>query len=160
MPVSTREEARGSRPHSEEPRFRDEDPILFSQERFFGVPMASQEQGFSIGKARGTPVSCHHFKSPPDVAVHFRGNRFPSTASTFTPRIHSHHGGMWDSPVRKPRGKATDPLIAATGRGGALHRKGERNSWVVPPFQESPRCLSPFQRILFYLHCFNFHAEN
>ena len=28
-------------------------------------------------------------------------------------------------------------------RGGALHRKGERNSSVVPPFQESPRCLSP-----------------
>ena len=25
-------------------------------------------------------------------------------------------------------------------RGGALHRKGERNSRVVPPFQESPRC--------------------
>ena len=41
-----------------------------------------------------------------------------------------------------------------------LHSKGERNSWVVPPFQESPRCLSPFQRILFSLHCFNFHAED
>ena len=27
-------------------------------------------------------------------------------------------------------------------RGGALHRKGERNSRVVPPFQESPRYLS------------------
>ena len=30
-------------------------------------------------------------------------------------------------------------------RGGALYRKGERNSRVVPPFLESPRCLSPFQ---------------
>ena len=28
-------------------------------------------------------------------------------------------------------------------RGGALHRKGESNSSVVPPFQESPRCVSP-----------------
>ena len=45
-------------------------------------------------------------------------------------------------------------------RGGALHSKGERNSWVVPPFQESPRCLSPLQRILFSLHCFDFHAED
>ena len=45
-------------------------------------------------------------------------------------------------------------------RGGALDRKGERNSRVVPPFQESPRCLSPFQRILFSLHCFDFHAED
>ena len=25
-------------------------------------------------------------------------------------------------------------------RGGELHRKGERNSWVVPLFPESPRC--------------------
>ena len=34
-------------------------------------------------------------------------------------------------------------------RGGALHRKGERNSWVVPPFPESPRCLSPFRETCF-----------
>ena len=34
-------------------------------------------------------------------------------------------------------------------RGGALHRKGERNSRVVPPFPESPRCLSPFKGNLF-----------
>ena len=130
IPVSTREEARGFRPHSEEPRFRDEDPILLSQERFFGVPMASQEQGFSLGKARGTPGSCHHFKSPPDVSVHFRGTRFPSTASTFTPRIHSHHGGTWDSPVEslvgKPRGKATDPLIHAKGSVTQLLQHGRK----------------------------------
>ena len=91
------------------------DPILLSQERFFSVPVASQEQGLSIGKARGTPGSCHHSKSPPDISVHFRGTCFPRNASTFTPRIHSHHGGTWDSPVGKPRGKATDPLIPAKG---------------------------------------------
>ena len=45
-------------------------------------------------------------------------------------------------------------------RGGALHRKVESNSSVVPPFQESPRCLSPFQRNLFSLHCLDFHAED
>ena len=83
------------------------DPILLSQESFFGVPLASQEQWLSIGKARGTPGSCHHSKSPPDVSVHFRGTCFPCTASTFKPRIHSHHGGTWDSPVGKPRGKAS-----------------------------------------------------
>ena len=44
--------------------------------------------------------------------------------------------------------------------GGALHRKGERNSSVLPPFQESPRCLSPFQRNLFSLHCLDFHAKD
>ena len=45
-------------------------------------------------------------------------------------------------------------------RGGALHRKGERNSRVVPPFPESPRCLSPFQGNLFSLHCLDFQAED
>ena len=45
-------------------------------------------------------------------------------------------------------------------RGGALHRKGERNSRVVPPFPESPRCLSPFQGNLFSLHCLEFQAED
>ena len=45
-------------------------------------------------------------------------------------------------------------------RGGALHRKGERNSRVVPPFPESPRCLSPFQGNLFPLHCLDFQAED
>ena len=45
-------------------------------------------------------------------------------------------------------------------RGGALHRKGERNSRVVPPFPESPRCLSPFQGKLFSLHCLDFQSED
>ena len=31
---------------------------------------------------------------------------------------------------------------------------------VVPPFQEYPRCLSPFQRNLFSLHCLDFQAED
>ncbi|XDA74269.1 hypothetical protein R6Z07F_004490 [Ovis aries] len=63
-----------------------------------------------------------------------------------------------------------DPFAACSGenpgrsrriaRGGALHRKGESNSSVVPPFQESPRCLSPFRRNLFSLHCLAFHAED
>ena len=44
--------------------------------------------------------------------------------------------------------------------GGALHRKGERNSRFVPPFPESSRCLSPFQGNLFSLHCVNFQVED
>ena len=38
--------------------------------------------------------------------------------------------------------------------------KGERNSRVVPPFPETPRCLSPFQGNLFSLHCLHFQAEH
>ena len=45
-------------------------------------------------------------------------------------------------------------------RGGAIHRIGERNSRVMPPFQVSPRCVSPFQRNLFSLHCLDVQAED
>ena len=31
---------------------------------------------------------------------------------------------------------------------------------VVPPFPESPRCLSPFQGKLFSLHCLDVQAEH
>ena len=31
---------------------------------------------------------------------------------------------------------------------------------VVPPFPESPRCLSPFQGNLFSLHCLDFQAKD
>ena len=51
-------------------------------------------------------------------------------------------------------------LSRGISRGGALHRKGERNSRVVPPFPESPRCLSPFLGILFALHCLDIEAED
>ena len=41
------------------------------------------------------------------------------------------------------------PGVRRTSRGGALHRKAERNSRVVPPFPKSPRCLSLLQGNLF-----------
>ena len=56
---------------------------LRSRERIPGVPVESQEVAVSTGKARGTPGSCHHSQSPPDVSVHSRETCFPSTASTF-----------------------------------------------------------------------------
>ena len=74
------------------------------------------------------------------------------------------------SPVSASYLERRDPFPACSGknsrrfrrisRGGALHRKGERNSSVVPPFPESPRCLSPFQRNLYSLHCLNVQAED
>ena len=48
-----------------------------------------------------------HSQSPPDVSVHSRETCFPCTASTFKPRIDSHHGVTRDSPVGKPLGKAS-----------------------------------------------------
>ena len=110
IPVSTREEARESRPHPEEPRF----PLLDREEgtfpcvvgKEFRASVESQAEALSTGKARGTPGSCQHSQSPPDVSVHSRETCFPCTASTFKPRIDSHPGGTWDSTVGKPRGKA------------------------------------------------------
>ena len=91
IPVSTREEARQSRPHPEEPRFA---PYLERRDPF---PTWSRQNSW-----RSRRIS----------------------------------------------------------RGGALHRKGERNSRVVSPFPESPRCLSPFHGNLFSLHCLNFQVED
>ena len=53
-------------------------------------------QGALHRKARGTSGSCHHSHSPPDVSVYSRETCFPCTASTFKPRINSHHGGPAD----------------------------------------------------------------
>ena len=38
--------------------------------------------------------------------------------------------------------------------------KAERESRVVPPFPEFPRCLSPFQGNLSSLHCLDVQAED
>ena len=83
------------------------DPFTACSGKISQCSVASQEEALSTGKARGTPGSCHHSQSPPDVSVHSRETCFPCTASTFKPRIDSHHGGTWDSPVGKPRGKAS-----------------------------------------------------
>ena len=112
---------------------------LCGRERIPSVPVASQEEALSTGKARGTPGCCHHSQSPPDVSVHSRETCFPCTASTFKPRNDPHHGGTWDSPVgksrgkalweslmRKPRGKATDPLIHAKGSVTLLLQLGRK----------------------------------
>ena len=74
------------------------------------------------------------------------------------------------SPVSASYLERRDPFPAWSGknsrrsrrisRGGALHRKGERNSRVVPPFPDSPRCLISFQGKLISLHCLDFQAED
>ena len=116
---------------------------LRGRERIPGITVASQEEAFSTGKARGTPGSCHHSQSPPDVSVHSRENCFPCTASTFKPRIDSHHGprgtALWESLVGKPRGnprgKAPDPLIHAKGSATLLLQIG-RKAYVHAPTRD------------------------
>ena len=109
-------------------------------ERIHRVPVAIQEEALSTGKARGTPVSCHHSQSPPDVSVHSSETCFACTVLTFKPRIDSHHGGTWDSPVGKPRGKASressDPLIHAKGSVTLLLQLGRKAHVHAPTRDE------------------------
>ena len=111
IPVSTREEARESHHHPEEPRFR----LLALEEGSFPCVVGKEFPAFpshlkrrcshrkGVRNSRVVP----HSQSPPDVSVHSRETCFPCTASSFKQRIDSHHGGTWDSPVGKPRGKAS-----------------------------------------------------
>ena len=80
-------------------------------ERIPGVPVASQEESLSTGKARGTPGSCHHSQSPPDVSVHSGKPVFPAL-----PRLSSRGSthssvacgtALWESLLGKPGGKAS-----------------------------------------------------
>ena len=95
------------------------DPILLSQESFFGVPLASQEQGLSIGKARGTPGRATiprvalMSQSIPGKPVFPALPRLLSRGSTHT--MVARGTALWESLVGKPRGKAKDPLIPTTG---------------------------------------------
>ena len=113
---------------------------LLVRERIPGVPVASQEEALSTGKARRTPGSCHHSQSTPDVSVHSRETCFPSTASTFKPRIDSHHGGTWDSSVGKPRGKTSRESHRSLDP-----REGKRDS-AATAREESTRACPPETR--------------
>ena len=94
---------------------------------------------------------------PRHALLHSRGSRkVPATfrGAQFPPR--SSRGGIILSAWSGKYSRSSRRI----SRGGALHRKGERNSRVVPPFPESPRSLSPFQGNLFSLHCLDLQAED
>ena len=124
---------------------------LCGRERIPCVPIASQEEALSTGKARGTPVSCHHSQSPPDVSVHYRVTCFSCTASTFTPRIDSHHGGTWDSPVGKPRGKASrESHCSLDPREGKRNTPAGARGESARSCPHSSRGLTPLWRLQKY----------
>ena len=144
--VSTREEARESRPHPEEPRFR----LLAREEGSFPCVVGKEFPAFpSHLKRRRSPQERREnsrvvppFPDSPRCLSPFQGNLFPCTASTFKPRIDSHHGGkweaLWENLLGKPRGKATDPLIHAKGSVGSvtLLLQLERKSHVHAPIRD------------------------
>ena len=130
--VYTREEARESRPHAEEPRFR----LLAREEGSFPGVVGKEFLAFpSHFKRRRSPQERREelqgrstFPESPGFLSPFQGNLLSLHCLDFQAKIDSHHGGTSDSPVGKPRwkaswerlvgkprGKVTDPLIHAKG---------------------------------------------
>ena len=103
---------------------------LRGRERIPGVPVASQEEALSTGKARGTPG---HATTPrvPQMSQSVPGKpvfpalpRLSSRASTHTTVARG--TALWKSLVGKPRGKDTDPLIHSKGSATLLLQLGRK----------------------------------
>ena len=126
IPNSTREEARESRPHPEEPRFR----LLAREEGSFPCVVGKEFPAFpSHLKWRRSPQDRREelqgratFPESPRFLSPFQGNLFSLHCLDFqaedrlTPRWHVGQPcgkASWESLMGKPRGKAPDPLIHA-----------------------------------------------
>ena len=141
IPVSTRLETRESHPHPEEYRFRPHAreegsfPCVFGKE-FPTFPLhlnrrpSPQEKREEL-QGRGT------IPRVPQMSQSIQGNLFSLHCLDFKPRIDSHHGGPLDSPVGKPRGKATDPLIHAKGSVTLLRQLGRKAHVHAPTRDEA-----------------------
>ena len=149
IPVSTREEARESRPHPEEPRFR----LLAREERSIPCVVGKEFPALpSHLKSRHSPrerreelqgrATIHRVLQ---MSKSLKGNLFSLHCFDFKPRVDSHHGATWDSPVGKPRGKAssecnvgmprgkaTDPLIHVKGSATLLLQLGRKGHVHAP----------------------------
>ena len=145
IPVSTREEARGSRPHPEEPGFhlvaRDEGFFsCFLWKEFPAFPShikrrRSQQERRDKPQCRATiPRDPQMSQSIPEELV------FPSLP--LLSRRGSTHSTMargtalWESLVGKPQGKATDPLIHVTGSVTLLLQLGRKAHVHAPTRDE------------------------
>ena len=95
------------------------------------------------------------FPESPRCLTQFQGNLFPCTASTFKPRIDSHHGGTWESPVGKPVGK---PRVKASRESHRSldPREGKRDTTAKAREESASACpnsrrgLSPLGRLQKY----------
>ena len=124
IPVSTREEARESRPHSQEPRFR----LLAREEGSFPCVVGKeipafpshlkrgrspQERGEELQYRATIPRVTQISQSIPGNPVFPALPRVSSRGSTHTTVARG--TALWESLVGKHPGKATDPLIHAKG---------------------------------------------
>ena len=155
IPVSTPEEARESGPYPEEPRFR----LLAREEGSFPACSGKNSRHcrrFPRGGALHTKGERNSrvvppFPESPRCLSPFRETCFPCTASTFKPSIDSHHGYTWDSPVGKPRGKASWESYRSLDP-----RKGKRDTAAQPREKRARACphsrrgLTPLGRLQKY----------
>ena len=149
VPVSTREEARESRPHPEEPRFL----LLAREEGSFPCVVGNEFPGFpSHLKRSSSPQERREelqgratFPESPRCLSPYQGNLFSLHCVDFqaedrlTPRWHLGQPcgkASWESLVGKPRGKATDPLIHAKGSATMLLQLGRKAHVHAPTRDE------------------------
>ena len=149
IPVSTREEARESRPHPEQPHFR---------------LLAREEGSFPCVVGKEFPTFPSHLKrrrSPQERREELQGRAtipkvhkmsqsipgkpfFPAlprlSSQGWTHTTVARGTALWESLVGKPRGKATNPLIYAMGSVNCCYRFGGKRK-CMPPLEtrtESP----------------------
>ena len=91
------------------------------------------------------------FPESPRCLTAVQGNLYSPTASTFKPRIDSHPGGTWDSPVGKRRGKASRvthrSLDPCEGKHDTAATVREESARACP---DSRRGLTPLGRLQKY----------
>ena len=148
IPVSTREEARESRPHPEEPSF----VLLTREEGSFPCVVGKEFPAFpSHLKGRRSPQERREelqgratFPESPRCLSPFQGNLFSLHCVDFqaedrlTPGWHvgePYVKASWESLVGKPRGKATEPLTYAKASVTLLLLLG-RNAHVHAPTRD------------------------
>ena len=124
-------------------------------ERIHSVPVASQEEALSTGKARGTPGSCHHSHRPqmsqsiPGKPVFPALPRLSSRGSSHTTVARGI--ALWESLVGKPRGKASreshGSLDPSEGKRDTAATAREESARAGP---HSRRGLTPLGRLQKY----------
>ena len=149
IPVSTRDEARESRPHPEEPRFRllareeGSFPCLFGQE--FAAFPSHLKRRCSPQKRREELQGRATIPRAPRCLRPFQGHLFSlhcldvQAEDRLTPRWHVGQPcgkASWESLIGKPRGKAPDPLIHAKGSVTLLLQLGRKAHMHAPTRDE------------------------
>ena len=145
IPVSTREEARGSRTHPEEPRFsliaREEGSFPCVVGKEFRAFLSQLKRRCSVQERLEELQGRATIPRVPQMSQSIPGKtllpalpRLSSRGSTHTTVARG--TALWESLVGKPRGKATDPLIHAKGSMILLLQHGRKAHVHAPTRDE------------------------